>query len=119
MRLKNLHTIRKKKDFQQNRESGKSYFSKNIIIRTSSMADNLTRVGFVVSKKVGKAVKRNLVKRRLRSLAEKLLTNSAGSDYIIIVKKNAASSSFSDLQKDFLYCLKRFSYRKNFLNSSL
>lgn len=70
-------------------------------------SDNLNalypRVGFTVSKKVGNAVKRNLVKRRLRSLADNLIKaeDFGGIDCVIIGRKPAIDIPFSKLAKDF------------------
>lgn len=61
------------------------------------------RVGFTVSKKVGGAVERNRVRRRLReivrlSAAEPL---RAGNDYVLIGRRAALGLPFERLMKDF------------------
>jgi len=61
------------------------------------------RVGFTVSKKVGGAVERNRVRRRLRELvrvsfAERL---QAGTDYVLIGRRAALDLSFDQLIEDF------------------
>ena len=65
----------------------------------STRAD--ARVGFVVSKAVGGAVQRNLVKRRLRAaMAEELGELSAGSAVVVRALPAAAGSSFTELRED-------------------
>ena len=60
--------------------------------------DGPTRVGFVVSKQVGGAVVRNLVKRRLRDIASRSLAQSAtGRDVVIRALPPAGDASFDEL----------------------
>lgn len=57
-----------------------------------------TRVGVVVSKQVGGAVVRNLVKRRLRDLASRSLTvSSTGRDVVVRALPPARHASFAEL----------------------
>jgi len=56
------------------------------------------RIGFSVSKKVGKANKRNFVKRRFREAARKQITNfHHGYDYIFIVRNKAVEATYSQI----------------------
>ena len=67
------------------------------------------RVGFTVSKKVGNAVERNRVRRRLREMvrlsAPRLLP--AGRDYVLIGRRAALDLSFERLVEDFSSVLGR------------
>lgn len=59
------------------------------------------RVGFVVSKAVGPAVTRNLVKRRLRHLARERLTSLPGSAVLVVrALPAAAEASYAVLARD-------------------
>ena|SRR5689334_10539093 len=67
------------------------------------------RVGFTVSKKVGNAVERNRVRRRLRAIvrlsaAERL---RAGHDYVLIGRRGALSLPFEQITRDFDGALRR------------
>jgi len=55
------------------------------------------RLGFSVSRKVGKAVVRNRVRRRLRE-ALRLLPLRHGWDIVVIARPATASLSFADLR---------------------
>jgi ribonuclease P protein component len=58
----------------------------------------LTRYGFSVSKRLGGAVVRNRVKRRMREIL-RALPLEAGWDIIFIARPKAATASFADLKK--------------------
>ena len=67
------------------------------------------RVGFTVSKKVGNAVERNRVRRRLREIVR--LTAAArlrsGHDYVLIGRRSALSLPFERMTQDFDQALRR------------
>ncbi len=74
------------------------------------------RVGFTASRKVGNAVARNRVRRRLRAAADKVLPEMAreGFDFVIIGRAATLNRTFDDLVKDLKTALKRLdACRKN------
>lgn len=60
------------------------------------------RVGFTTSKKVGNAVIRNRVRRRLREVAEQVLPaeGKPGHDYVLVGRTDAKDRDFQDLLAD-------------------
>jgi ribonuclease P protein component len=68
---------------------------------TSGAAPAGPRIGFVVSKAVGNAVTRNLVKRRLRHLARERLTSLPGSAVLVVrALPTSALASYPELAAD-------------------
>ena len=70
---------------------------------------NGVRVGFTVSKKVGNAVERNRVRRRLREIV-RLAPGAAmqpGHDYVLIGRRAALDLPFARLIEDFNRALGR------------
>ena len=67
------------------------------------------RVGFTATKKLGNAVVRNRVKRRLREIARLGLETSArsGCDYVLIGRAPTFARSFPELEKDLTSAMKR------------
>ena len=67
------------------------------------------RVGFTASRKVGKAVVRNRVKRRLRAVAREVLARHgrSGYDYVLIGRRNTVSRPYRDLVTDLESALSR------------
>lgn len=107
--------IRKKKEFNHLYKKGKRYRGKYFNLIYLSSASSFSRMAVVVSKKVGSAVKRNKIKRWIRTLFRRnkhLFKNPF--DIIIIVKKEILEASWLKLQDD--YCAAVESIFKN--NSS-
>lgn len=67
------------------------------------------RFGFTVSKKIGTAVERNRVRRRLRELVRRSATGAfeAGHDYVLIGRRAALSLGFEDLTVELSGALRR------------
>jgi ribonuclease P protein component len=66
--------------------------------RTDARADLPPRVGFVVSKAVGNAVKRNLTKRRLRAImATQLSGIPNGVDVVVRANPAASGATYAQL----------------------
>ena len=65
------------------------------------------KVGFSVSKKVGKAFVRNKVKRRLRECIRPHLGDVKNGLYVIVARPSAAEATFQSLQRDVAYLLKK------------
>ena len=83
-------------------------------VHDASETDVPLRVGFTVSRKVGNAVVRNRVRRRLRVVADNLLPKFAPQDrdYVIIGRHNAYKRSFSSLTEDLERALKKMRAHK-------
>lgn len=75
---------------------------KNIVLHLRSEQHNgCSRVGFVVSKAVGPAVVRNLVKRRMRAImAQELTKLPHGTDVVIRALPRAGRAGFMELRHD-------------------
>ena len=61
------------------------------------------RVGFTVSRKVGTAVERNRVRRRLREIVRRSAADALrpGHDYVLVGRRTALARPFGDLIEDF------------------
>lgn len=78
-----------------------------VVKKSGAHAKNAGRVGFTVSKKVGNAVARNFVKRRLREIARAHKALWQGRDLVIIAKPEAAFQELRALEADLLGALKK------------
>ena len=79
------------------------------------------RIGYSVSKKVGGAVVRNRVKRRLRALVAKVISSyaRANRDYVLIGRKNAFDRPFDFMVSDMNWALRKLDARVKILNDTV
>jgi ribonuclease P protein component len=75
----------------------------------AAVADATPRFGFTVSKKVGGAVERNRIKRRLKAAARDVLLEHArrNYDYVLVARRPALDAAFAALVSDLAEALKR------------
>lgn len=79
--------------------------------RPSPAAGAGARVGLTVTKKLGKAVVRNRIRRRLRAAVREIFPRYAapGSDYVLIARQAAYDRNFAALLDDMKRALLRLS----------
>ena len=85
-------------DFRRIQKNGKKWRKKELLLLYIPNEKQHSRVGFVVSKKVGSAVVRNQVKRWLREASRHHYSKlNIGADIVIIAFSSAAKSSFTNI----------------------
>ena len=103
--------LRQTKDFAKVREYGKTSQSRLIrigLLRTG--ADQPAKVGIITSRRVGGAVIRNKVRRRLREILKTCVSQiPAGLLVVIVAKSTAAEVPFKQLQAEWLLLARRLS----------
>jgi ribonuclease P protein component len=89
----------------------KSCAKPGVVVQMRSRGDDgAARIGYTVTKKLGNAVTRNRIKRRLRAAAGAALPGlaQAGYDYVLIGREATATREFAALKGDLTSALKRF-----------
>ena len=79
-------------------QQGSSWVSSLIVMKALPNGLGLSRYGFSVSKRVGKAVIRNRIKRRLRGIL-RLTPVEPGWDIVFVVRPVAAGAGYANLRK--------------------
>lgn len=118
-------TITHRSDFLQASAKGKKFITGSFILQMRPRpADHIAdtqltgqpaRFGFTVTRKMGNAVTRNRIKRRLRQAVAQAASAHAlkGHDYVIISRHKALDCPFSDLLRDMEFAFSRIPYMKN------
>lgn len=113
-------TIRKRRDFVVATETAKKFIVNSLILQRVKRSDDhpvgteLVRIGFTVTKKMGNAVTRNRIKRRLREAARPLLPKlgQPGFDYVLIPRHSALTCDFSQLSRDMEFAFSQIIHHK-------
>ncbi len=106
--LKKQYRLRKNADFRRIYRSGKSVSCKYLVLYFKRRPSDGLRIGFSVSKKIGKAHVRNLCKRRMREIVRVHLSHiRAGYDLIFLARTAIPEADYQELEKSVKYLLQK------------
>ncbi len=104
-----LITIKKRSEFIRSNKFSKKIYSPIFIIQRleSTKNDNIPHFGFTITKKIGSAIVRNKIKRRLKSIIRELLKYrdkyfDLSFNYILICKREIVKVSYDDLENELM-----------------
>jgi ribonuclease P protein component len=90
---------------------GRKWAAPGLVLQMAPTPEPSTalRIGFTATKKLGNAVVRNRVKRRLREAARQVLplSGQAGHDYVLIGREATAERPFASLLDDLKLALRK------------
>ena len=99
-----ISSLKKQKDFKSIIK-GKKINNKYLTIFFRKLSDKSNKnlnISFVAQKKLGNAVKRNKVRRRIKMIVtqiSKIIKINLNYSYLIIAKKNIIDAKFSDIKE--------------------
>jgi ribonuclease P protein component len=97
-------------EFEQVRKNGRVERGRFMLLSVLAVHDRQLRAGFVTSRAVGPAVKRNRVRRRLREIVRKHQHELIAQNWIVtIARASAAAASYEQLEAEWLRLAKRTS----------
>ncbi|KIE06121.1 hypothetical protein NF27_BK00420 [Candidatus Jidaibacter acanthamoeba] len=101
----NLERIVKTKDYSRISKNSRKLHSRSfLILYNLLMEDDLLKVGFTVSKRVGNAVKRNYCKRLIRVITKEIIKENKfkPAEIIIIARPNLIKEKYINLKNEFV-----------------
>lgn len=102
MRYPAARRLRAASEFSRVRAQGASFPAKFVVINVLKLGEGAPwRCGIITSRKVGGAVERNLVRRRLREII-RAANLREGLWIVIIARWRAADASFIELREDWM-----------------
>lgn len=103
--------ITKSTDFAQVLNSGKKNYQKSLVVYFKPTSQP-SRLGLIISRKVGNAVKRHLFARRTREIFKKFLTeNPEGYDFVVKFSTKFSNPTYQEMEAQFNFATKSLSER--------
>lgn len=117
--MKNTVSIKENREFSYLYRRGKFFSSDCLIIYFKKNRFDGNRLGITVSKKVGKAVIRNRVRRRIKEAyreVEGMIVSSC--DFVVVARAKAADCDYNKIKSALIYLFKKadllnIDYEKN------
>lgn len=110
IKFKPYNMIQNRSDFLA-ANKGRRFATKGFVLLVHDRKDNdeSMRLGITVTKKIGNAVVRNGMKRRLRSLAREFLADGgkAGADHILIGRIGGIDREYALMRQDMILALSK------------
>jgi len=95
-------SLKKNYEFRRLYQRGKSMAAPNLVVYFRRNGGRENRLGITVSNKIGNAVVRNRVRRRMREIYRQNEARLArGIDLVVVARAKSAAADYSGLEKDF------------------
>lgn len=116
-----VHPLRKRSSFVKASSQGTKFITQSFIMlmlpdpELEAEQPPYVRVGYTVTRKMGNAVNRNRIRRRLREAVRACASESlsAGQAYVMIARNKALLCPFSELMRDIRFAAARIGRRAN------
>jgi ribonuclease P protein component len=101
--------LKKRPEFLCVAQNGKKWVSDAVIAQAMETDGDQVRFGFTATKKVGNAVIRNRVKRRLRAAADEIIKTHdlKSADIVLIARDTTVTAEWDELLRNLTWCFRR------------
>ena len=101
--MNSASTLKKNSDFHRLYNRGKASANPFVVVYCRKNGRDLNRIGYTVSKKLGKAVTRNRIRRRMREVYRLNMHKlKKGFDIVAVARLKTADAAFSEIEEAFL-----------------
>ena len=112
--LKKINRLKKRYQVSYVYKYGEHVSGNYIVLYFTTSKTKTMKVGFAVTKKVGHAVVRNKIRRRLREIVKNQLQNlKQNYNIIVVAKDNITNARFDELANEFNKLIKKANLQKN------
>lgn len=99
--------LRRSWQFEKVYKHGNKYISEPFIVYVLPNNNKSVRIGLTVTKKVGKSVCRNRIKRIIREALRSINGICSGNDIVIVARKSSIDIKYSEAKEILNYLLNR------------
>jgi len=106
--MEKTESLKKNYEFSRIYKKGKFYVGKFLVLYVLPNRSSENRIGITVSKKIGKSVKRNRIRRLIREnfrLYQEFVSN--GYDYVFVSRHTDVIPSYLDIKKEMKFLFKK------------
>lgn len=101
--LPKRHRIRKDKEFRRVLDHGKRFAGSAVLVFAIPNQRGCSRLGLIVSRRHGNAVRRNRIKRQFREIFRIRKTEIRGNfDIVLIPRLSSREKQYKDFEQDFM-----------------
>ncbi|CQR23679.1 ribonuclease P [Streptococcus varani] len=104
--MKKSYRVKREQDFNQIFSQGKSVANRKFVVYRLPKDQPHFRVGLSVSKKLGNAVTRNRIKRKIRHVLIECQPQLVTDDFVIIARKGVEELTYRETKQNLLHVLK-------------
>lgn len=110
--------LKKNSDFKSVYAKGRSFATKILVMYYKPNRQGYNRIGFSISKKVGKAVVRNRVRRLIKENLKQMDDINVGYDIIFIARVAIVEADFHEIRKNLDYIFRKTRFYSSFHKES-
>lgn len=104
--MRKNYRVKSKKDFNAIFKDGQNFANRKFVVYKLEKDQKHFRVGISVSKKLGNAVVRNSIKRKIRHVLIKYRGYLAKADFVVIARKGVETLDYHQVEQNLLHVLK-------------
>ena len=108
--MQHVTTLKKNSEFRRLYAKGRSAVTPTLVIYMRRGKSGSNRVCFTVTARLGHAVVRNRVRRRLREIYRLHETElRSGADLVVVARGRSVNAAYRELERDFLAACRKLS----------